>query len=415
MKTENRKPKTENDVNYQSFKGISFPPITKERAKFMKRNRKVTSLLTALICMLVLANTGCGSNSTTGQGTEIGGLGNAPDDSGDDSYEEDSYDDGDEAGSYDDGYNDDSDADSDEDSDEDSDTDDSGYGDSISSGSGNEDQSDEDTDNPTGSGRAASKSNGSDSDKNAKSVSGLALGSYDGDFFSLTIPKGWSLQTFGEYVDFGFCMTNPDNSAMKIFRYGRLAPFLKSTESKKMWQSLYGTGLLPDAPVMTDRSAKGLLGLWSDCISYQQKYGSTTFPELGSINVVSSQNYSGPFSAYGGTESTAVASARSGNGQTCQCVLSTAVMDPGSNYNNGIDTSYLILYETVGIIAPQNTSAEDIQSMMSCATSVEFTEDYINKSNASSDSALSSVSQQLDENRALMNAMQKNFLEYIQN
>lgn len=244
---------------------------------------------------------------------------------------------------------------------------------------------------------------------------GLELTTYDGDYFALTMPKGWTLKTLGEYVDFSFIITNPNNPDMMIFRYGRLQPFLKSQQSKQLWQSLYGTGLFPDAPVMNDRTAGELLSLWGDCIDYQKKYGGSVFPAINNLNLLSNQSYTGVFSAYGGAESIAIASCTSASGKSCQCVLSTAVFDPGTNYNGGVDTSYLILYETVGIIVPEGTSSEDIQSMLNCAASVTFTEDYIKKSNAASDAQLASVKEQLSRNRVIMDSLQQEWLDYIQN
>lgn len=244
---------------------------------------------------------------------------------------------------------------------------------------------------------------------------GLTLTSYNGGFFSLTMPEGWTLKTIGEYVDFVFIITNPVNPDMQIFRFGRLQPFLKSSQSKQLWQSLYGTGLFPDAPVMTDRTAGGLLSLWNDCIAYQHKYSSSVFPTLNNINVVSNKTYSGVFSAYGGAESMAVADCVGANGTDCQCILTTAIFDPGTNYNGGVDTSYLILYETIGVIAPVGTSEKDIEAMLSCAASVQFTEDYIAKSKAASDAQLATVTEQLSRNRAIIDSLVEGWLGYIKN
>ncbi|NCB32356.1 MAG: hypothetical protein EOM64_00500 [Erysipelotrichia bacterium] len=241
--------------------------------------------------------------------------------------------------------------------------------------------------------------------------SGLKLVTYSTDDYSITMPKGWTLVTCGQYASFGFNIFNPNNTAYQIFRYGALAPFLKNWDSKQLHQK-YSPGFLTDAPVMTDRSAKGLLNIWNDCISYQKAYSDFIFPYLDDICVQNSATYKGLYTQCGGSESTVIATGTTGR-KDVQCIMSTAVFDPGTSYNAGVDTGYLILYETVGVFAPADASAADIQAMLKCASSVEFSEDYVKESKKASGEALASVTAQLSENRVLMEALQMQWNEYI--
>lgn len=256
-------------------------------------------------------------------------------------------------------------------------------------------------------------SNQEDTDtETATSNSSLRLVTYSTDDFSVTMPKGWTIVTGGQYASFEFKLFNPNDTRYQIFRFGALAPFLKSWDSKNFWQSKFGSGMIPDAPVMTDRSAGGLLDIWDDVISYQKVYNDMMFPYLDDIYIQSNTAYSGLYTQAGGSESVAVATGTTG-GKDVQCVLSTAVFDPGTNYNDGIDTGYLILYETVGIFAPANASSADVQAMLKCASSIQFSDDYVKQSKQASGQALSSVSAQLAANRVLMDAMQTKWRDYI--
>lgn len=111
-------------------------------------------------------------------------------------------------------------------------------------------------------------------------------------------------------------------------------------------------------------------------------------------------------------ESSVIASAVN-SANSVKCILSTAVLDPGSSYTNGIDTGYLILYETNGIIATDGTSSSDVSSMLECSSSIVFSEDYVKDSQAASGEELESVTAQLSRNRAIMDNLQSQWLSYV--
>ena len=73
--------------------------------------------------------------------------------------------------------------------------------------------------------------------------------------FSMKVPTGWQIKTFGEYMDFGFKAWDPANPNRTIFMTLKLEPFLKSQAAKAKYQEVArqfgGTyTYFADAPVL---------------------------------------------------------------------------------------------------------------------------------------------------------------------
>jgi len=80
----------------------------------------------------------------------------------------------------------------------------------------------------------------------------VKLQSYDGDFFSMKLPKGWEIHTVGEYENFGFRAYDPDKPSRQMFFYGNMKYFMKSSEGKEAWNRYMAEGGYADAGVYAD-------------------------------------------------------------------------------------------------------------------------------------------------------------------
>ena len=208
------------------------------------------------------------------------------------------------------------------------------------------------------------------------SKSGLNLITFDGGYFTLTMPEGWRLEVNGsqENGDFSFKMWDPEDPSMEVFTYSSLSPFLKSEAARSIYSLTDYTGLFVNAPVLSPQNAEGLLNVWDECVAYQKMFGSVVFTELYNIEVTSLDYYTGFYSAYGYVESEATASCSTAWDDDCIIDIITAVYDAGEYYVDGIDTQPLGLLGTMGIMAPADEFDAVMEDLAICLSSLEFTE-----------------------------------------
>lgn len=209
---------------------------------------------------------------------------------------------------------------------------------------------------------------------------GLATEAYKGDFFTLSIPKGWRVEHGGDRAGFWFRVQDPANADTQFFSYGRLEPFLKSEAAKTIWGQMPQAEMYSLAPVMTDLTARGLLSVWGECIEYQRRFATSTFTPLVDIQVNYSEEFDGIYAPQGGLESVAKASCTGPAGSACTVMLSTAVFTNGTYIVNGVDTTAMTCYGTIGILAPAGVFETQFDTLLTCVNSIQFDKNYVNPS-----------------------------------
>lgn len=241
---------------------------------------------------------------------------------------------------------------------------------------------------------------------------GLVLEAYTGDGFSMLAPQGWRVATGGDGVNFYFIMADPQNDDRMVFHFGRLEPFLKSEEARQSWQywdprTGDGTLYFSKAPVCMEKTAKGLIDCWDECISFQDYLGAVLFPQFNNRTVLSCDSYAGSLAAAGQDQTVAVASGTTASGRNAYLTLSAAIFDPGylDIFEEGIDTYYMIAYEVNGIVMPQNCPEDVAKSLAMCLSSLQFTQEFVDRAHRQSDEQLAGVLQRSAENEALMDAI----------
>lgn len=245
----------------------------------------------------------------------------------------------------------------------------------------------------------------------ASQTGGLPLETYTGDGFSMLVPQGWKVATGGEGVSFYFILTDPQRDDLSVFHFGKLEPFLKSEEARQSWQywdPITGDGTLyfSKAPVCLEKTAKGLLDCWDECISFQEFLGAVLFPQFSNRTVLSCDSYAGALAAAGVDQTVAVAGGTTPSGSSAHLTLSAAIFDPGAldMFGDGIDTYYMTAYEVNGILMPQNCPEDVAKALAMCLSSLQFTQEFVDRANQQSNEQLAGVLQRSAENEALMDA-----------
>ena len=130
-------------------------------------------------------------------------------------------------------------------------------------------------------------------------------------------------------MNFYFIMADPQNDDRMVFHFGRLEPFLKSEEARQSWQywdprTGDGTLYFSKAPVCMEKTAKGLIDCWDECISFQDYLGAVLFPQFNNRTVLSCDSYAGSLAAAGQDQTVAVASGTTASGRNAYLTLSAA-------------------------------------------------------------------------------------------
>ena len=212
----------------------------------------------------------------------------------------------------------------------------------------------------------------------------LNLVSYNGGYFSLLIPEGWRIEVSGSYGGFCFKLYDPTCPSRQVFFNGALAPFHKSEESRR-YLSYYDTtgGIISNGPVLSTPSVQGIADCWAYCIEYQKRYdGQQLFTTLNNINLVSVASYEGPEAGYG-IETVGVGICYDEWGNPCILGLSSALVDMdfygfyGGNW-------YYTCMDMLGVLCPYDEFDLYYVDLLTCAMSLQFSQDYINASQYSS-------------------------------
>ena len=87
------------------------------------------------------------------------------------------------------------------------------------------------------------------------SIPSLELEELSNDFFTVSLPKGWVMETMGAYIRFGFRAYDPANPARQIFYYGKMEPFIKSYAAREIYEDMdamgsMNPGFFSEAPVL---------------------------------------------------------------------------------------------------------------------------------------------------------------------
>lgn len=212
----------------------------------------------------------------------------------------------------------------------------------------------------------------------------LNLVSYNGGYFSLLIPDGWRVEVGGIYGNFYYRIYDPEDPGCQAFCYGGLAPLHKS-ESSRRYLSYYDTsgGLISNGPVLTSASVQGITDCWEYCIDYQKRYeGKQIFPTLRNIKLSAVAEFEGLYKQFGGIETVGVGLCQDESGRSCTLGIAGALVDLdyyrfyGGNW-------YYTCYGLMGVACPQEDFDQYYADMLTCLTSIQFSEDYITASQSS--------------------------------
>ncbi len=238
---------------------------------------------------------------------------------------------------------------------------------------------------------------------------------YDGGNFTMNLPKGWKIETAGEYAGFGFHAYDPANPDVQIFYYGELGPYFRSEEGKATYQQMspagdpykYGSVLTP----------KTVLGCLSGMDEYEQFYNSVmspahSFPVLHDLSNISEQPITTFLSDIAVSESMIMADLTSASGSPCVGIFQGSIADanPYDTYDFSPSVCAMNIF---GVVAPKSLFASVSPTLTRSLCSFRFTEEYIKEGMNYTDAIGQNAGEYSRRNMEMMDNITENFIDYI--
>ncbi len=233
---------------------------------------------------------------------------------------------------------------------------------------------------------------------------GLTLEEYNGGYFTMTLPKGWKIDTVGKYETFGFKAYDPVNPNYQIFYYGKLEPFMKSQKAKNLMSGFakvttgMGYEYFGDAPVLNPATAKQLFTIWPQIRQYASVYGKEyNFTALNNFKIIEELPYKSLLSSAAANEGMVRAHFTSSGTTTNEGLFAASIMIPGSYNVSGADTVPMMAYSVMGIFAPENEFLYLEKDLAKALSSLKLSDSYvqqgIQQNNAETQSILNNMKQ----------------------
>ena len=219
-------------------------------------------------------------------------------------------------------------------------------------------------------------------DKNIKIVkseaSQIELEDYSTNDFSIKKPKGWKVETLGDYIHYTIKVYNPNNPLYQFFFNMKTEGYNKSEDAKKWQQTYYPNNIFAKTSVIASKDTEGFYKIFNDMGSLNNT-STFTFPVLTDFTV--SENLGK--GSLGGDMLRATF--KDVNGKEGEGIFTAYVYDPGPYYVNEnimsgkkIDIQYLNVYDAIFITTPKDEFIDWEEILNTICSSLTFTDTFIN-------------------------------------
>lgn len=235
------------------------------------------------------------------------------------------------------------------------------------------------------------------SDKKVKIVKSEAnkieLEDYTTNEFSIKKPKGWKVDTFGDYIHYTIKVYNPDNPIYQFFFNMKTEGYNKSEAAKRFQQKYYPNNIFAKTSVIATKDTEGFYKIFND-LGTLNNTSTFTFPTLTDFTVTDNLGKG----SLGGDMLRATF--KDANGKEGEGIFTAYVYDVGSYYvyeniisGKQIDIQYLNVYDAIFITAPKDELIDWEEVLNTICSSLEFTDTFINGFNQQQDAVLKNFQQ----------------------
>ena len=202
----------------------------------------------------------------------------------------------------------------------------------------------------------------------ANEVSKIELEEYKTDLFSINKPKGWKVETIGDYIHYTIKIYNPENPTYQFFFNMKTEGYNKSEDAKKWQQTYYPNSIFAKTSVIATKDTEGFYKIFND-LGILNNTSTFTFPTLSNFTV--SENL--------------------GKGSLGGDMLRATFKDSNGKEGEGIFTAYV--YDAIFITTPKGELVDWQDILNSVASSLVFTDTFINGFNNQQDAVMKNFQQ----------------------
>mgnify|MGYP001116040383 FL=1 len=211
--------------------------------------------------------------------------------------------------------------------------------------------------------------------------------------FSIKKPKGWKVDTIGDYIHYTIKVYDPNNPAYQFFLNMKTEGYNKSVDAKRWQQKYYPNNPFAKASVIATKNTEGFYKIFND-LGTLNNTNTFTFPTLTDFTVIDNLGKA----SLGGDMLRATF--KDANGKEGEGIFTAYVYDVGSYYvleniisGKQIDIQYLNVYDAIFITAPKDEFIDWQDTLNTICSSLKFTDTFINGFNQQQDAVMKNFQQ----------------------
>ena len=211
---------------------------------------------------------------------------------------------------------------------------------------------------------------------------------FNNGLFTMKIPEGWKVDVLGDYIHYTIKVYNPQKPTYQFFFNLKTEGYNKSQEAKAFQNKYYPDSIFAKTSVIEDKTTEGFYKIFND-LGTLNNSAAFTFPTLTDFTVIENLGAG----ALGGD--ILRASFKDADGKEAEGLFTAYVYDPGPYYvqenimsGKQIDIYYLNVYDAIFITAPKGELVDWEEPLSTIASSLEFTDTFINSFNSQQDAVM---------------------------
>lgn len=219
-------------------------------------------------------------------------------------------------------------------------------------------------------------------------VSKIELEDYNTSEFTIKKPKGWKVDTLGDYIHYTIKVYDPNNSSYQFFFNMKTEGYNKSEAAKKWQQKYYPNNIFSKTSVIATKDTEEFYKIFND-LGTLNNTSTFTFPTLTDFTVTDNLGKG----SLGGDMLRATF--KDANGKEGEGIFTAYVYDVGPYYvyenivsGRKIDIQHLNVYDAIFITAPKDELIDWQDTLNTICSSLEFTDTFINGFNKAQDAVM---------------------------
>lgn len=219
-------------------------------------------------------------------------------------------------------------------------------------------------------------------------ASKVELEEYTTNEFSIKKPKGWKVDTIGDYIHYTIKVYDPNNPTYQFFINLKTEGYNKSEDAKKWQQKYYPNDMFAKTSVIATKDTEGFYKIFND-LGTLNNTASFTFPTLTDFTITENLGKS----VFGGD--VLRATFKDADGKEGEGIFTAYVFDAGpyyvyENFISGkqIDIYFLNVYDAIFITTPKDEFIDWEDTLNEISASLSFTDSFINGFNKQQDAVM---------------------------